>query len=95
MSVEILDERSLFEKLMNHFGWYKTQMSDVKIDRLEVDYRFIMDLPEELKNAINQEQVTKSSRQEHRSRNQGRQTPKTSSSNRPIRQTSSRKKESE
>jgi len=91
MSVEILDERSLFEKLMNHYGWYKTQMSDVKIDKLEVDYRFIMDLPEELKNAINQEQVTKSSRQEHRSRNQGRQTTKTSSSNSPVRQTRSRK----
>jgi len=44
MSVEILDERSLFEKLMNHFGWYKTQMSDLKIDRLEVDYRFIVEL---------------------------------------------------
>jgi hypothetical protein len=91
MSVEILDKRSLFEKLMNHYGWYKTQMSDVKIDRLEVDYRFIMDLPEELKNAINQEQVAKSSRQEHRSRNQGRQATKTSSSNSPVRKTSSRK----
>ena len=95
MSVEILDERSLFEKLMNHFGWYKTQMSELKVDRLEVDYHFIIEVPEELKNAINQEQVAKSSKQEHRSRNQGRQTTKTSSSNRPIRQTSSRKKESE
>ena len=91
MSVEILEERSLFEKMMNHFGWYKTQMSDLKIDRLEVDYRFIVELPEELKNAINQEQVAKSSRQEHRSRNQSRQAPKTSSSNRPVRKTSSRK----
>ena len=91
MSVEILDERSLFEKLMNHFGWYKTQMSDLKIDRLEVDYRFIVELPEELKNAINQEQVAKSSRQEHRSRNESRQAPKTGSSNRPVRKTSSRK----
>jgi len=91
MSVEILDERSLFEKLMNHFGWYKTQMSDLKIDRLEVDYRFIVELPEELKNAINQEQVAKSSRQEHRSRNQSRQATKTSSSNSPVRKTSSRK----
>ena len=91
MSVEILDDRSLFEKLMNHFGWYKTQMSDLKIDRLEVDYRFIVELPEELKNAINQKQVAKSSRQEHRSRNQSRQAPKTSSSNRPVRKTSSRK----
>ena len=92
MNVEILDERSLFEKLMNHYGWYKTKMSDVKIDRLEVDYRFIMDLPEELKNAINQEQVAKSSKQEHRSRNQGRQTTKTSSSNSPKRTTSYKKK---
>jgi len=91
MSVEILDDRSLFEKLMNHFGWYKTQMSDLKIDRLEVDYRFIVELPEELKNAINQKQVAKSSRQEHRSRNQGRPSTKTSSSNRPVRQTRSRK----
>ena len=92
MNVEILDERSLFEKLMNHYGWYKTKMSDVKIDRLEVDYRFIMDLPEELKNAINQEQVAKSSKQEHRSRNQGRQTTKTSSSNSPKRTTNIQKK---
>ena len=91
MSVEILDERSLFEKLMNHFGWYKTQMSDLKIDRLEVDYRFIVELPEELKNAIDQEQVAKSSRQEHRSRNQSRSSATSSSSNRPVRKTSSRK----
>ena len=95
MSVEILDDKSLFEKLMNHFGWYKTQQSDIKIDKLEIDYRFIVEIPEEIKNVINQEQVTKSSRQEHRSRNQSRQTPKASSSNRPVRQTSSRKKESE
>jgi len=95
MSVEILDDRSLFEKMMNHFGWYKTQQSELKIDKLEVDYRFIVEVPEEIKNAINQKQVAKSSRQEYRSRNQSRQTPKTSSSNRPIRQTSSRKKESE
>jgi len=95
MNVELLDERSLFEKMMNHFGWYKTQMTDVKIDKLEVDYRFIMEIPEEIKNAINQKQIAKSSEQEHRSRNQSRQTPKTSSSNSPIRKTSSRKKESE
>ena len=95
MSVEILDDRSLFEKMMNHFGWYKTQQSELKIDKLEVDYRFIVEIPEEIKNAINQEQVAKSSKQEHRSRNQGRQTTKTSSSNRPVRKTSSRKKESE
>jgi len=88
MSVEILDTRSLFEKLMNHYGWYKTQMSDIKIDRLEVDYRFIFETPKELQNATNQEQVAKSSKQEHRNRNQSRQTTKTSSSNRPVRKTS-------
>jgi uncharacterized protein YdeI (YjbR/CyaY-like superfamily) len=91
MNIDLLDARSLFEKMMNHFGWYKTQMSELKVDRLEVDYHFIIEVPEELKNAINQEQVAKSSRQEHRSRNQGRQTTKTSSSNRPVRKTSSRK----
>ena len=91
MNVDLLDARSLFEKMMNHFGWYKTQMSELKIDKLEVDYHFIIEVPEEFKNAINQEQVTKSSRQEHRSRNQGRQATKTSSSNRPVRKTSSRK----
>jgi len=91
MNIDLLDARSLFEKMMNHFGWYKTQMSELKVDRLEVDYHFIIEVPEESKNAINQEQVAKSSRQEHRSRNQGRQTTKTSSSNRPVRKTSSRK----
>jgi hypothetical protein len=91
MNVDLLDARSLFEKMMNHFGWYKTQMSELKVDRLEVDYHFIIEVPEELKNAINQEQVTKSSRQEHRSRNQSRQATKTSSSNSPVRKTSSRK----
>jgi hypothetical protein len=91
MNVDLLDARSLFEKMMNHFGWYKTQMSELKVDRLEVDYHFIIEVPEELKNAINKEQVTKSSRQEHRSRNQSRQATKTSSSNRPVRKTSSRK----
>ena len=95
MNIDLLDARSLFEKMMNHYGWYKTQMSELKIDKLEVDYRFIVEVPEEIKNAINQKQVAKSSRQEYRSRNQSRQTPKTSSSNRPIRQTSGRKKESE
>ena len=91
MNIDLLDARSLFEKMMNHFGWYKTQMSELKVDRLEVDYHFIIEVPEELKNAINKEQVTKSSRQEHRSRNQSRQATKTSSSNRPVRKTSSRK----
>jgi len=93
MSVEILDERSLFEKLMNHFGWYKTQMSELKVDKLEVDYHFIVEVPEEYKNAINQKQVAKSSRQEHRSRNQSRKTPKTSSSNSVKRTTRSQKEE--
>ncbi len=92
MNIELLDSRSILEKLMNHFGWYKTQQTELKIDKLEVDYRFIVEIPEEIKNAINQEQVTKSSRQEHRSRNQSRQTPKTSSSNRPKRTTNIQKK---
>jgi hypothetical protein len=81
MSVELLDDRSLFEKVINHFGWYKTKMTDVKIEKLEVDYRFIMEILEEIKSAINQKQVAKSPGQEHRSRNQSRKTPKTSRRN--------------
>jgi hypothetical protein len=91
MSVEILDERSLFEKLMNHFGWYKTQMSDLKIDKLEVDYRFIVEVPEEIKNAINQKQDRESSKRKYTQRASSRQAPASGSSNRPVRKTSSRK----
>jgi len=93
MNIDIIDKRSLFEKLMNHFGWYKTQMSELKVDKLEVDYHFIVEVPEEYKNAINKEQDPESSQQEHRSRNQSRKTPKTSSSNSVKRTTRSQKEE--
>jgi len=92
MDIELLDSRSILEKLMNHFGWYKTQMSDVKIDKLEVDYRFIVEVPKEVQDAINQKQVEKSNRQEHRNRNQSRKTTKASSSDSIKRTTSSAKK---
>jgi hypothetical protein len=93
MNLDIVDDRSLFEKIMNHFGWYKTKMCDVKIDRLDVDYHFVVELPKEHENAINKEQVAESSRQEHRSRNQSRKTSKTSSSNSVKRTTRSQKEE--
>jgi len=92
MDIELLDSRSILEKLMNHFGWYKTQMSDVKIDKLEVDYHFIVEVPKEMQDAINQKQVEKSNRQEHRNRNQSRKTTKASSSDSIKRTTSSVKK---
>jgi hypothetical protein len=92
MDIELLDERSWFEKLMNHFGWYKTQMSDLKIDKLEVDYRFIVEVPKELKDAINQEQVTESSKRKYTKRSAGRKASKTSSSNSIKRTTGSTKK---
>jgi hypothetical protein len=92
MNIELLDSRSILEKLINHFGWYKTQMSDVKIDKLEVDYRFIVEVPKEMQDAINQKQVEKSNRQEHRNRNQSRKTTKASSSDSIKRTTNSVKK---
>jgi hypothetical protein len=92
MNVELLDERSLFEKMMNHFGWYKTQMSDVKIDKLEVDYRFIIEVPKELQDAINQEQVTESSKRKYTKRSTSGKASKASSSNSIKRTTSSTKK---
>jgi regulator of protease activity HflC (stomatin/prohibitin superfamily) len=78
MDIELLDSRSMLEKLMNHFGWYKTQMSDVKIDKLEVDYRFIVEVPKELQDAINQEQVTESSKRKYTKRSTGREASKAS-----------------
>jgi len=92
MNIELLDERSLFEKMMNHFGWYKTQMSDVKIDKLEVDYRFIVEIPKELQDAVNQEQVTESSKRKYTKRSTGGEASKASSSNSTKRTTSSPKK---
>lgn len=88
--IDIKDNTPLIEKIMAHFGWYKVKMVEFPID--EVNIQFIQKLTKkDIENAINQEQVAKSSRQEHRSRNQGRQTTKTSSSNSPVRKTSSRK----
>jgi hypothetical protein len=92
MNVELLDERSLFEKMMNHFGWYKTQMSDVKIDKLEVDYRFIVEIPKELQDAVNQEQITESSKRKYTKRSTSWEASKASSSNSIKRTTSSTKK---
>ena len=92
MNIELLDDRSLFEKMMNHFGWYKTQQTELKIDKLEVDYRFIVEIPEEIKNAINQEQVTKSSKRKYTKRSTGGEASKASSSNSTKRTTSSTKK---
>jgi hypothetical protein len=92
MDIDIVDDRSLFEKIMNHFGWYKTKMCDLKIDRIDVDYHFVVELPKKDENAINKKQIPESSRQEHRNRNQSRKTPKTSSSNSTKRTTNSQKK---
>ena len=89
--IDIKDNTPLIEKIMAHFGWYKVKMVEFPID--EVNIQFIQKLTEkDIENAINQVKQETSSQQEHSARNQVRQTPKTSSSNRPIRQTSSRKK---
>ena len=92
MNIELLDERSLFEKLMNHLGWYKTQMSDLKVDRIEVDYHFIVEVPKELQDAVNQEQVTESSKRKYTKRSTSGEASKASSSNSTKRTTSSTKK---
>jgi hypothetical protein len=91
MQIELLDDRSLFEKIMNHFGWYKTKMSDLKIDRLDVDYRFVIE-PKEQGDAFNEEQVTKSSKRKYQKRDASGEAPKASSSNRTKRTTSSKEK---
>jgi len=44
--IELVDGASLFEKIMAHFGWYKTQMHEMKCDNLEVKYSFGWNLPE-------------------------------------------------
>ena len=96
--IDIKDNTPLIEKIMAHFGWYKVKMIEFPVTRVETNISLVHEVnlsDKEIEDAINQKQVAKSSRQEYRSRNQSRQTPKTSSSNRPIRQTSSRKKESE
>ena len=92
MNIELLDERSLFEKLMNHFGWYKTQMSDLKVDRIEVDYHFIVEVPKELQDAIDKKQVTESSKRKYTKRSTGREASASGSSNSPKRTTNIQKK---
>jgi len=92
MDIQLLDERSMFEKLMNHFGWYKTKMSDLKVDRVEVDYRFIVEVPKELQDAIDKKQVTKGSKRKYTKRSASWQASKASSSNSTKRATSSKEK---
>ena len=92
MNIELLDERSLFEKMMNHFGWYKTQMSDLKVDRIEVDYHFIVEVPKELQDAIDKKQVTEGSKRKYTKRSTGWEATKASSSDSTKRTTSSTKK---
>jgi len=38
--MELLDGTPLFEKLMNHFGWYKTKKVDMVVENLDVHYVF-------------------------------------------------------
>jgi hypothetical protein len=36
--IEITDSTPLFEKLMNHFGWYKTKKVDMVVENMDVHY---------------------------------------------------------
>jgi len=38
--MELLDGTPLFEKLMNHFGWYKAKKVDMVVENLDVHYVF-------------------------------------------------------
>lgn len=38
--MELLDGTPLFEKIMNHFGWYKTKKVDMVVENLDVHYVF-------------------------------------------------------
>jgi hypothetical protein len=40
---DIVDGTSLIQKIMAHFGWYKTKMVDLKVDNLEIVYKFTFD----------------------------------------------------
>ena len=93
--IDIKDNTPLIEKIMAHFGWYKVKMVEFPVTRVETNISLVHEVnlsDKEIEDAINQIKQETSSQQEHSARNQVRQTTKTSSSNRPIRQTSSRKK---
>ena len=38
--IEVLDKTPLLEKIMAHFGWYKTKKVDMLVENMEVKYTF-------------------------------------------------------
>jgi hypothetical protein len=42
--IDIVDKKSLIEKIMAHFGWYKCKMVEFPVTRMETN--FIVELPE-------------------------------------------------
>jgi len=36
--IEITDSTPLLEKIMNHFGWYKTKKVDMTVQNMDVHY---------------------------------------------------------
>jgi len=42
--IDIMDKKSLIEKIMAHFGWYKCKMVEFPVTRMETN--FIVELPE-------------------------------------------------
>ena len=42
--IDIVDKKSLIEKIMGHFGWYKVKMVEFPVTRVETN--LIVELPE-------------------------------------------------
>ena len=40
--IDIVDKKSLIEKIMAHFGWYKVKNVELPIENLEINHTFIM-----------------------------------------------------
>jgi hypothetical protein len=36
--IEITDSTPLFERIMNHFGWYKTKKVDMVVENMDIHY---------------------------------------------------------
>ena len=94
--IDIITGQSLFEKIMAHFGWYKTKMVEFPVSNLEITHHFTLEpqinfTDEEIQNAINQVSELKKRRQEHQEGNGRRKATKTGSSNSPKRTTRSKK----
>ena len=94
--IDIDTGESLLEKIMAHFGWYKTKMVEFPVSKLEITHHFTLEpqinfTDEEIQNAINQISEHKKRGQEHQEGNGSRKKSETKRSNSPKRTTRSKK----